>query len=138
MDSAPCVADVTSAWNECVNVSVPTTISSKHASTFWDLGFERLRLKVSAPLTLRRMRLRGIVSAKQPVIHFMFFPGDAGLVCEGCVVEFSCRGLGVEYFNEVLPPVRAPYYCYSCFLWRVVGERVYVYPFNPCVSSVHT
>ena len=106
VDTGACAADPASAWNDVVNVTVPTAISSAHSSTFWDLGYERLRLMVSAPLTLQRLKLRGVVSSKQPVIYFMFFWNGAGLLCEDCVVEFSCRGLGVDYFNDVLPPVR--------------------------------
>jgi hypothetical protein len=47
------------------------------------------------------------VSAKDPFFHFFFFLNNAGLECEGCVLELSCGARGVNYFNEVLQLVRS-------------------------------
>lgn len=65
---------------------------------------------VSAPLTLQGLKLRGLVSANEPFFYFMYFMNNAGFVCEDCVVEFSCGGQGVDYFNDDLVLVRFPPY----------------------------
>ena len=61
---------------------------------------------VSADLTLRELKLQGIVSGKRPFLHFFYFPRTASLRCEGCLVEFSCGGEGTDFFNDALDLVR--------------------------------